>query len=80
MKRLSKLSLIILASLSLTACETAASKVPGGSLPPLVEYTKAEQAAAAVEVDALPEHAILRRFMTDYRNLRSEIRAMVTAQ
>jgi hypothetical protein len=49
-------------------------------LPPLVEYTKAEQAAAAVEVDALPEHAILRRFMTDYRNLRSEIRAMVTAQ
>ena len=42
--------------------------------PPVVEYTSAEQAHAADEVDALPEGAVVVRMLSDYAVLRDQVR------
>jgi hypothetical protein len=43
--------------------------------PPVVDYTAAEQARAADEVEALPEGAVLVRMLGDYAVLRDQARA-----
>jgi len=43
--------------------------------PPVVDYSTAEQARAAVEVNALPEGAIIVRLLSDYAVLRDQARA-----
>ena len=43
--------------------------------PPVVEYTNAEQARAADEVEALPEGAVIVRMLSDYAVLRDQTRA-----
>ena len=63
----------MIAVLSLTACATAGSD--SAPCPPVVEYSAAEQAHAAAEVDALPENAVLVRMMSDYAVLRDQARA-----
>lgn len=57
----------------LSACATAGSD--SAPCPPVVEYSAAEQAHAAAEVDALPENAVLVRMMSDYAVLRDQARA-----
>ncbi|WRH63794.1 MAG: hypothetical protein RSE12_05500 [Fuscovulum sp.] len=42
--------------------------------PPVVEYTGAEQARAANEVEALPEGAVIARMLGDYAVLRDQAR------
>ena len=58
----------------LTACAMAGSesKAP---CPPIVDYTMADQARAADEVEALPEGAVIVRMLGDYAVLRDQARA-----
>ncbi len=57
----------------LTACAMAGSesKAP---CPPVVEYTTADQARAADEVDALPDGALVAQLLSDYAVLRDQAR------
>ena len=43
--------------------------------PPLVDYTAAEQARAADEVEALPDGAVIVQMLSDYAVLRDQARA-----
>jgi hypothetical protein len=58
----------------LIGCAMAGSDV-GATCPPVVEYTNAEQARAADEIEALPEGAIVVRMLSDYAVLRDQARA-----
>ena len=58
----------------LTGCAMGGSDV-GATCPPVVEYTNAEQARAADEIEALPEGAIVVRMLSDYAVLRDQARA-----
>lgn len=54
--------------------------VMGGSdarapCPPVVDYTAADQARAADEVEALPEGTVIVRMLSDYAVLRDQARA-----
>jgi hypothetical protein len=43
--------------------------------PPVVDYNRAEQARAAVEVEAMAEGAMMVRMFSDYAVLRDQVRA-----
>jgi len=43
-----------------------------GVCPPVVEYSRAEQALAANEVEVLPEGAVLADWLADYSVLREQ--------
>lgn len=43
--------------------------------PPVVEYSDADQARAADEVEALPQSAIVVRMLSDYAVMREQARA-----
>lgn len=61
-------------TLSLTGCATAGSEaVP--TCPPVVAYSRADQARAADEIAALPESAVVVRMLSDYAVLRDQARA-----
>ena len=64
----------LIAMLWLTACAMAGSesKAP---CPPIVDYTMADQARAADEVEALLEGAVIVRMLGDYAVLRDQARA-----
>ena len=65
---------LLIVTLWLSACAMGGSdaKPP---CPPVVEYTNAEQARAADEVEALPEGAVIVRMLSDYDVLRDQTRA-----
>lgn len=58
----------------LTGCAMGGSDVRA-PCPPVVEYTTAEQARAANEVEALPEGAVIVRMLGDYAVLREQTQA-----
>jgi hypothetical protein len=58
----------------LSACATGGSEARA-PCPPIVDYTMADQARAASEVDALPESAVIVRMLGDYAVLRDQARA-----
>jgi hypothetical protein len=57
----------------LTGCATVGSEAQA-RCPPVVEYTTADQARAAAEVDMLPEAAMVVRMLNDYAVLRDQAR------
>ena len=60
----------------LTGCVTGGSDRGGpGACPPVVDYSAAEQARAAGELEALQEGAMLVRMLGDYAVLRDQARA-----
>ena len=61
----------------LSACATLSSETVVGSCPPVVEYSAAEQARVASEVEALPEDAALINWLADYSVLREQARSCV---
>ena len=65
---------LLIATLWLTGCAMAGSETRA-PCPPVVEYTSAEQARAADEVEALPEGAVVVRMLSDYAVLREQARA-----
>lgn len=58
----------------LTACAMGGSDTRA-PCPPVVEYTAADQARAADEVDAMPEGAVVVRMLSDYAVMRDQARA-----
>lgn len=63
----------LIAMLWLSACATGGSE-GRAPCPPIVDYTMADQARAASEVDALPESAVIFRMLGDYAVLRDQAR------
>ena len=59
----------------LTACAGAGSDNLPGACPPVVEYTRAEQARVVEELPALPEGALIETWLADYAVLRDQARA-----
>ena len=58
----------------LIGCATGGSDTRA-PCPPVVDYTDAEQADAADEVEALPKEAVIVRMLADYALLRDQARA-----
>jgi len=58
----------------LSACAMGGSDVHV-PCPPVVEYSAADQARAADEVDALPDGAMVVRMLSDFAVLRDQTRA-----
>ena len=63
------------ATIFLTACAGVSSDVSPSACPPVVEYSRAEQARVADEVAALPERAVIVGWLADYVVLREQVRA-----
>jgi hypothetical protein len=59
----------------LTACAGASSDTSHRACPPVVEYSRTEQARVAEEVAVLPEGAMIAEWMADYAMLRAQARA-----
>ena len=65
---------LLIAMLWLTGCAMAGSDARA-TCPPVVDYTAADQARAAEEVETLPEGAVIVRMLSDYAVLRDQARA-----
>ena len=61
--------------ISLSGCAGAGSEAALGACPPAVKYSRAEQAQAAAEVEALPEGAVVLRMLADYAVMREQAQA-----
>ena len=68
------LPLLVIATLSLTACATAPSR-PSVVCPPVAAYDQTFQARLANEIERLPPGAALEQAMLDYARLRDQARA-----
>jgi hypothetical protein len=68
------LPLLVIATLSLTACATAPFR-SSIVCPPVAAYDRAFQARLADEIQLLPPGAALERAMLDYGRLRDQARA-----
>ncbi|PZQ97086.1 MAG: hypothetical protein DI533_16230 [Cereibacter sphaeroides] len=64
---------LLIVTLWLNACAMGSSDVRA-PCPPVVNYTTADQARAANEVEALPEGAVIVRMLSDYAVLRDQAR------
>ena len=65
---------LLIAMLYLSACAMGDSEARAPCLP-MVEYTIADQARVADEVEELPEGAVIVRMLSDYAVLREKARA-----
>ena len=59
---------------SLNACAQVGSDGLPSTCPPVVEYSRAEQAQVAEEIATLPEGARIVDWLTDYALLRDQVR------
>ena len=64
----------LIAMLWLTGCAMGGSDI-AAPCPPVVKYTKVDQLRAAIEVEALPEDAVVLRMLSDYAVLRDQSEA-----
>ncbi|MCA3641254.1 MAG: hypothetical protein IOC63_05255 [Methylobacterium sp.] len=71
------LPLLVIATLSLTACATAPSR-PSVICPPVAAYDRTFQARLADEIQRLPHGAALERAMLDYARLHDQARTCLT--
>ena len=65
---------LLIAMLWLTGCVAGGSETRA-PCPPVVDYTGADQARAADEVETLPEGAVIVRMLSDYAVLREQVQA-----
>ena len=63
------------AMILLSGCVGVGFDGPYGACPPVVEYTRAEQARVADELAALQEGALISEWLADYAVLRDQARA-----
>jgi hypothetical protein len=56
----------------LSACATVSSEAVMGACPPLVEYSGAEQAKAAGEIENLLEGSVIAEMLADYSVMREQ--------
>ena len=65
------------AKIFLTACAGVTSDIPRSVGPPVVGYSREEQARVAEEIAVLPEGAVILEWLADYAVLRAQARACV---
>lgn len=71
-----RLAVLVIGTSWLTGCATAGFEAGGlAACPPVVVYSRAEQARVAEEVAALPEGAVVVGWLADYALLRDQARA-----
>jgi hypothetical protein len=58
----------------LTACARVGFDAPASVCPPVVDYSRAEQAQIAEEIAALPEGARIVDWLVDYAVLRAQVK------
>ncbi|MCC5993824.1 MAG: hypothetical protein JJT99_15025 [Rhodobacteraceae bacterium] len=63
------------AMIFLTACAGGSFDTAPSACPPVVEYSRAEQARLAAELAELPEGAEITEWLADYAVLREQTRA-----
>ena len=68
-------SALAAATIFLTACAGVISDTEPRACPPVVEYSRAEQARVAEELAALPDGAAIAEWLADYSVLREQARA-----
>ena len=68
---------LVIVTILLTGCAKAGFESPPSACPPVVEYSRTEQAQVADEVAALPEGAVIVGWLADYAVLREQMRACV---
>lgn len=73
------LPLLVIATLSLTACATAPSR-PAVVCLPIAAYDRAFQARLADEIQRLPPGTALERAMLDFARLRDQARACAASK
>jgi hypothetical protein len=61
----------------LTACARVGSENQRSACPPVVEYSRAEQAGVANELSLLPEGSLIVGWLADYAVLRNQSRTCV---
>ncbi len=66
---------LVAATIFLTACAGVSFDAAPSTCPPVVEYSRAEQARVAEEVATLPESALIPEWLVDYTVLRDQVRA-----
>ena len=59
----------------LSGCVGVGFDIAAGACPPVVEYSRGEQARVATELAALPESAMIAEWLADYAVLREQARA-----
>ncbi len=59
----------------LTGCAGVGFDTAPSACPPVVEYSRAEQARLADEVSGLPEGALIQEWLADYAVMREQARA-----
>ncbi len=64
---------LLIAMLWLSGCATVSSD-PMAVCPPIVEYSDTDQTRAAMEIEALPDGAMVVRMLGDYAVLRDQAR------
>ena len=71
-----RLAVLVITTISLTACATVASDSRVATVcPPVVEYSRDFQARAADELDLLPERSAIAEILSDYSVMRDQVRA-----
>ena len=66
---------LVIATLFLSGCASLIFDTPSGVCPPVVDYSRAEQARVADEVEALSADAELVGWLSDYAVMRDQARA-----
>lgn len=71
-----RLAVLVIVTSWLTGCATAGFEQDSGAVcPPVVNYSRAEQARAADEIAMLPDNAVIVGWLADYAVLRDQARA-----
>jgi len=70
-----RLAVLVIAMILLTGCGAVGSDAPPSACPPVVEYSRPEQARVADEVARLPEGALITGWLSDYAVLRDQAKA-----
>ena len=65
---------LVIATIFLSGCERVGSEGAAPTCPPLVEYSRAEQAQVANEVAELSEGAMIIDWLSDYAVMRGQAR------
>lgn len=68
-------AVLLIAMLWFSGCATDGSDRPGQLCPPVVEYSVADQAQAADDVETMSEASMVVRMLSDYAVLREQTRA-----
>lgn len=66
---------LVIVTLFSSGCATAGFEAPPSACPPVVEYSRKEQARVAEDVARLPEGTAIIGWLVDYAVLREQVRA-----